>query len=76
MNSIADTATGRFTSTDRRDQWLIDRTREWCMHYIQSDWCYRINMAAGTIAFDFAVQADADLFRKITNRAPNLIACS
>ena len=75
MNSVADTATGRFTFSGRRDQWLIDQTREWCMHYIQNDWCYRINMAAGTIAFDFAVQTDADLFRKITKRAPTLITC-
>jgi hypothetical protein len=76
MNSIADTVTGTFKFEGPRDQWLIDRTRGWCFRYIKSDWRYRIYMEAGTISFDFAVQADADLFRKITNRAPNLIACS
>lgn len=75
MNSVSDTATGTFTFKGPRDQWLIDRTREWCMRHIQNNWRYRINMAAGTITFDFAVKTDADLFRKITKRAPTLIAC-
>lgn len=75
MNSVADTATGTFTLKGPSDQRLIDLTRKWCMCYIQSDWRYRINMGAGTIAFDFAVQADADIFRKITRRAPALITC-
>lgn len=76
MKSVVDTATGSFTFTGPRDQWLLDRTREWCILYIQNNWRYKINMVAGTIAFDFAVQADADLFRKITRRAPTLITCA
>ncbi len=75
MNSVADTATGSFTFTGPRDQILLDRTRAWCVHFIDNNWQYRICMEAGTIAFDFAVQADADLFRKITKRAPTLITC-
>lgn len=75
MNSVADTATGTFTFTGPRDQRLLDLTRKWCVCYIQNDWRYRINMEVGSIAFDFAVQADADLFRKITRRSPTLITC-
>ena len=75
MNSVADTAIGSFTFTGPSDQILLDRTREWCVHFIDNDWRYRVYMETGTIAFDFAVQGDADLFRKITKRAPTLITC-
>jgi hypothetical protein len=37
---------------------------------------HTISMEVGTIAFNFVVQADADLFRKIERRITTLITCT
>jgi len=75
MANVADTATGTFEYNGPRDEWLIDRTRQWCGLFTKGEWRYRIDMAAGIISFDFADQDDADIFRKITRRSPTLITC-
>jgi hypothetical protein len=75
MANVADSATGTFQIRNARDQSLIDRTRQWCALHTTGEWRYRIDKRAGTISFDFAVQKDADIFRKITRRSPTLLTC-
>lgn len=66
---------GNFSYDGPRDQWLLDRTRQWCGLYTKNDWFYRIDMASGIITFFFSDTRDADVFRRITRRSPTLITC-
>lgn len=73
--NVADTASGHFLFAGPRDQWLIDRTRQWCAIYTVGRWRFRIDMAAQVITFYFELQQDADRFRQETARSRDLITC-
>jgi hypothetical protein len=75
IKQYADSATGSFVFTGPHDQWLIDRTRQWCGLHTRSEWSYQINMSKGLITFQFVDQRDADAFRRVTSRTPTLITC-
>lgn len=75
IQNFADSATGYFEFIGPRDQWLIDRTRQWCGLYTRGEWAYRISMTHGTITFLFEDQFDADTFRRVTSRVETLITC-
>jgi hypothetical protein len=75
LSNPADSAHGTFSYTGPRDQWLIDRTRQWCGLHAKHEWSFRIDMARGIISFQFEDQGDADAFRRVTARSPTLITC-
>lgn len=76
LTSHAATATGRFSLSSPRDQWLVDRTREWCGHYVSGDWQYRIDAQSGVITFSFSSKDDAQAFREATSASEDLITCN
>lgn len=75
LRKVADRAKGNFQFNGPRDEWMIDRTRQWCALFTKREWRYRIDMMAGVITFEFADQDDADTFRKVSRRSPTLITC-
>lgn len=73
--NIAASLSGKAESKTARDHWLIDRTRQWPMHYCVGRWSYSLHLDRGVIRFDFELQEDADAFRIATAASNDLITC-
>lgn len=76
LAEIAGRAIGRFELQGSRDQWRVDRTRQWCQLYSKHPWRCRVNVAAGVIIFEFANASDAACFRDATAASSTLITCA